>query len=146
MSFDLRKYLAEGRLDESPSDKAFKNLEAALSTYRNTRAGSKNPVDDSIYEEIEDLIRQLQSMKLVNILLEETNELEAIKSKLEADQKNEHLIFTIDKDRDEIRVGGREGAKQDFVLRNEKEDFGSYRIFNVDDDDRGVIVRITKKK
>jgi len=85
-------------------------------------------------------------MKLMNILLEEANELEAIKSKLEADPKNEYLIFTIDKGRDEIRVGGREGAKQDFVLRNEKEDFGSYKIFNVDDDDRGVIVRITKKK
>ena len=82
----------------------------------------------------------------IKIKAQEANELEAIKSKLEADQKNEHLIFTIDKDRDEIRVGGREGAKQDFVLRNEKEDFGSYRIFNVDDDDRGVIVRITKKK
>lgn len=58
-TFDLRKFLAEGKLNESASDKAFKNLIAALSTYRNTRAGSNNPVDNSIYEEIEDLIRQL---------------------------------------------------------------------------------------
>jgi len=58
-NFDLRKYLAEGKLTESASDKAFQNLIAALSKYRNTRAGSNNPVDDSIYEEIEDLIRQL---------------------------------------------------------------------------------------
>ena len=59
MSFDLKKYLAEGRLDESASVRAFKNLVAALSKYKNIRAGSQNPVDDSIYEEIEALIRQL---------------------------------------------------------------------------------------
>ena len=64
-NFDLRKYLAEGRLtnectvNESISDKSFKNLKQALSKYRNTRAGSKNPVNDSIYKKIEDLIRQL---------------------------------------------------------------------------------------
>ena len=58
-TFDLRKFLAEVKLNESASDKAFQNLIAALSKYRNTRAGSNNPVDDSIYEEIEDLIRQL---------------------------------------------------------------------------------------
>ena len=58
-TFDLKKYLAEGRLNESASDKAFKNLIAALSTYRNTRAGSNNPVDDETYGEIEDLINQL---------------------------------------------------------------------------------------
>ena len=58
-TFDLKKYLAEGRLNESASDKAFKNLIAALSTYRNTRAGSNNPVDDETYKEIEDLINQL---------------------------------------------------------------------------------------
>ncbi len=58
-NFDLKKYLVEGRLNESASSKAFKNLIASLSKYKNTRAGSNNPVDDSIYEEIEDLIRQL---------------------------------------------------------------------------------------
>ena len=58
-TFDLRKFLAEVKLNESASDKAFENLIVALSKYRNTRAGSNNPVDDSIYEEIEDLIRQL---------------------------------------------------------------------------------------
>ncbi len=58
MSFDLKKQLAEGRLNESASNKACKKLIASLSKYKNTRAGSNNPVDDSIYEEIEDLIRQ----------------------------------------------------------------------------------------
>ena len=58
-NFDLRKYLAEGKLNESASDKAFKNLIGALSKYKNVRAGSQDPVDDSIYEEIEGLIRQL---------------------------------------------------------------------------------------
>jgi len=85
-------------------------------------------------------------MKLMNILLEEANELDAIKAKLEADPENKYLIFTIDKDRDEIRVGGKEAEKFYFVQRNENEDFGSYKIFDVDDDDRGLIVRITRKK
>ena len=58
-TFDLRKYLAEGRLNKSASGKAFENLIAALSTYRNTRAGSQYPVDDETYGEIEDLINQL---------------------------------------------------------------------------------------
>ena len=44
MSFDLKKYLAEGRLTESASDKAFKNLIGALSKYKNVRAGSQDPV------------------------------------------------------------------------------------------------------
>ena len=58
-TFDLRKFLAEGKLNESASDKAFKNLIAALSTYRKKRAGSHNPVDDETYKEIEKLIDQL---------------------------------------------------------------------------------------
>ncbi len=58
-NFDLKKYLGEGRLTESASDKSFKNLKQALSKYRNTRAGSNDPVNDSIYEKIEDLITQL---------------------------------------------------------------------------------------
>lgn len=77
---------------------------------------------------------------------EEVGELESIKAKLEADPKNEYLNFIHEPERDRIRVGGREGAKQDFVLRNEKEDFGSYELFNIDDDDRGLIVHISKKK
>ena len=85
-------------------------------------------------------------MKLMNILLEEANELEAIKASLEADPENKYLIFTIDKDKDEIRVGGKEAEKFYFVQRNENEDFGSYRIFDVDDDDRGLLVFITRKK
>jgi hypothetical protein len=85
-------------------------------------------------------------MKLMNILLEEANELEAIKARLEADSENKYLIFTIDKDKDEIRVGGKEAEKFYFAQRNEKEDFGNYRLFDVDDDDRGTLVYITRKK
>jgi len=58
-NFDLRKYLAEGKLNESASDKAFKNLIGALSKYKNVRVGSGNPIDDETYEKIDDLIRQL---------------------------------------------------------------------------------------
>jgi len=58
-NFDLKKYLAESRLTESASDKAFKNLIGALSKYKNVRAGSQDPVDDETYGEVEELIRQL---------------------------------------------------------------------------------------
>lgn len=77
---------------------------------------------------------------------EEVSELESIKAKLEADPKNEYLNFIFEPERDRIRVGGREGEKFNFVLRNEKEDFGNYELFDVDDDDRGLIVSITRKK
>lgn len=77
---------------------------------------------------------------------EEVGGLESIKAKLEADPKNEYLNFIHEPERDQIRVGGKEGAKHDFVLRNEKEDFGSYELFNIDDDDRGLIVHISRKK
>ena len=87
-------------------------------------------------------------MKLMNILLENegSNELKAIKAKLEADPKNKHLTFNLESYRDRIRIGGRQADKFDFVLRNEKEDFGSYQLFDVDDDDTGLVVRIIRKK
>ena len=77
---------------------------------------------------------------------EEVGELESIKAKLEADPENKHLTFIVDRDKDEIRVGGRESEKFYFAQRNEKEDFGNYRIFDVDDDDRSILVYITRKK
>ena len=55
----ILKIQAEGRLTESASDKAFKNLIGALSKYKNVRAGSQDPVDDETYGEVEELIRQL---------------------------------------------------------------------------------------
>ena len=77
---------------------------------------------------------------------EEANELEAIKAKLEADPANKYLTFSIDKDKNEIRVSGRSSEKFYFAQRNEKEDFGNYRLFDVDDDDRGTLVYISPKK
>jgi len=77
---------------------------------------------------------------------EEVGELESIKARLEADPENKYLTFTVDRDKDEIRVGGRESEKFYFAQRNEEEDFGNYRIFDVDDDDRGTLVYITRKK
>ena len=77
---------------------------------------------------------------------EEVGELESIKARLEADPENKYLTFIIDRDKDEIRVGGRESEKFYFAQRNEEEDFGNYRIFDVDDDDRGTLVYITRKK
>ena len=77
---------------------------------------------------------------------EEASELESIKAKLEADPENEYLNFIFEPEHDRIRVGGREAEKFNFVLRNEKEDFGNYRLFDVDDEDRGLIVNISRKK
>ena len=90
-----------------------------------------------------DILATSGDVKPVN---EEVGELESIKTRLEADPKNEYLNFIHEPERDQIRVGGREGAKQDFVLRNEKEDFGSYELFDIEDDDRGLIVHISRKK
>ena len=64
-------------------------------------------------------------------------------SKLEADPDNKYLKF-IDRG-DEIRVGGRQGDLQDFIIKYEKQDLGPYKLFSTDDDDRGLIVRISKK-
>ena len=51
--------LAEGRLTESASYKAFKNLIGALSKYKNVRASSQDPVNNETYSEVEELIRRL---------------------------------------------------------------------------------------
>ena len=64
-------------------------------------------------------------------------------SKLEADPDNKYLKF-IDRG-DEIRVGGRQGDLQDFILKYEEQDLSPYKLFSTDDDDRGLIVRISKK-
>ena len=64
-------------------------------------------------------------------------------SKLEADPDNKYLKF-IDRG-DEIRVGGRQGDLQDFIIKYEKQDLGPYKLFSTDDEDRGWIVSISKK-
>lgn len=64
-------------------------------------------------------------------------------SKLEADPDNKYLKF-IEKG-DEIRVGGRQGDLQDFIIKYEEQDLGPYKLFSTDDEDRGLIVRISKK-
>lgn len=64
-------------------------------------------------------------------------------SKLEADPDNKYLKF-IEKG-DEIRVGGRQGDLQDFIIKYEEQDLGPYKLFSTDDDDRGWIVSISKK-
>jgi len=52
-------FLNEDVLTEGATYKAFENLIQALSKYKNTRAGSGNPVAMDIYEEVEELIRRL---------------------------------------------------------------------------------------
>ena len=64
-------------------------------------------------------------------------------SKLEADPDNKYLKF-IEKG-DEIRVGGRQGDLQDFIIKYEEQDLGPYKLFSTDDEDRGWIVSISKK-
>jgi hypothetical protein len=76
-------------------------------------------------------------------LNEAEGEFSELKAKLEADPDNEYLTFT-DKG-NELRVGGRNGALHDFILKYEKQDLGPYKLFYVDDEDRGWIVSLSKK-
>ncbi len=49
----------ENTLNERASHKQFQILIGALSKYKHTRVGEGNPVNNEIYNEIEDLIRLL---------------------------------------------------------------------------------------
>jgi len=66
-----------------------------------------------------------------------------LKAKLEADPDNKYLTFT-DKGT-QLRVNGRNGALDDFIRKYENQDLGDYKLFFVDDEDRGWIVSINKK-
>ena len=121
-----------------PEDTSYKDFAKAVAKLLKEDYGSHN---------IEPFMKALHAeLGLDESVNEEVDELEAIKDKLEADPENKYLIFTIDRDKDEIRVGGRDSEKFYFAQRNEKEDFGNYRLFDVDDDDRGTLVYITRKK
>ena len=121
-----------------PEDTSYKDFAKAVAKMLREDYGEHNfgPFMEVLHAE-------LGMNEVVN---EEVGELESIKAKLEADPKNEYLNFELQADRDRIRVGGREAEKFDFILRNEKEDFGAYQLFDVDDDDRGLIVSIIRKK
>lgn len=73
----------------------------------------------------------------------EEGDSEDLISKLKADPDNEYLTFT-DKG-DSISVGGRNGMLYDFILKYEDQDLGQYKLFAVDDEDRGWIVSLNKK-
>ena len=66
-----------------------------------------------------------------------------LKAKLEADPDNKYLTFT-DKGT-QLKVDGRNGALDDFIRKYENQDLGDYKLFFVDDEDRGWIVSINKK-
>lgn len=121
-----------------PEDTNYKDFAKAVAKMLKEDYGSHN-----FKPFMEVLHAELGMNEAVN---EEANELEAIKAKLEADPANKYLTFIIDRDKDEIRVGGGNSEKFYFAQRNEKEDFGNYRLFDVDDDDRGTLVYISPKK
>ena len=121
-----------------PEDTSYKDFAKAVAKLLKEDYGSHN---------IEPFMKALHAeLGLDESVNEEVDELEAIKAKLEADPANKYLIFTIDKDKDEIRVGGRDSEKFYFAQRNHGEDFGNYRLFDVEDDDRGTLVYITRSK
>lgn len=66
-----------------------------------------------------------------------------LKAKLEADPDNEYLTFT-DKGT-QLKVDGRNGDLDDFIRKYENQDLGEYKLFFVDDEDRGWIVSISRK-
>jgi len=63
--------------------------------------------------------------------------------KLKADPDNQYVTFE-DKG-DKIRVRGRQGALNDFILKYEDQDLGQYKLFTTDDDDTGLYVSLSKK-
>lgn len=156
-NFDLKKFLTENklttnsRLNEENTFKVGQKVTylghpavvTATKEYNGRNFVSVSYDKGTGKTKASDILATSGDVKPVN---EEVGELESIKTRLEADPKNEYLNFIHEPERDQIRVGGREGAKQDFVLRNEKEDFGSYELFDIEDDDRGLIVHISRKK
>ena len=156
-NFDLKKFLTENklttnsRLNEENTFKVGQKVTylghpavvTATKEYNGRNFVSVSYDKGTGKTKASDILATSGDVKPVN---EEVGELKSIKAELEADPKNEYLNFIHEPERDQIRVGGREGAKHDFVLRNEKEDFGSYELFNIDDDDRGLIVHISRKK
>ena len=155
-NFDIYKWnrerhLIEARLNESKADLAAKAMDQAI-------AG----VDESLsYKDFALAVAKILKdeygahnfnpfMEVLHAELgmdESLNEAEGgfadFISKLEADPDNKYLKF-IEKG-DEIRVGGRQGDLQDFIIKYEEQDLGPYKLFSTDDDDRGWIVRISKK-
>jgi hypothetical protein len=121
-----------------PEDTSYKDFAKAVAKLLREDYGSHNfkPFMKALHAEL----------GLDESVNEEVSELEAIKARLEADPDNKYLIFPIDKDSDEIRVGGSSSEKFYFAKRNHKEDFGNYRLFDVEDDDRGTLVYIMRKK
>ena len=145
------QYLQEANLNESKADLAAKAIDQAI-------AG----VDESLsYKDFALAVATILKdeygahnfspfMEILHAELgmdESLNEAEGgfadFISKLEADPDNKYLKF-IEKG-DEIRVGGRQGDLQDFILKYEEQDLGPYKLFSTDDEDRGLIVSISKK-
>lgn len=155
-NFDVNKwnkqrYMAEAGLIESKSEQAAKAIDNAIAS-----------VDESLsFKDFALAVAKILKdeygahnfnpfMEVLHAELgmdESLNEAEGgfadFISKLEADPDNKYLKF-IEKG-DEIRVGGKQGDLQDFIIKYEEQDLGPYKLFSTDDDDRGWIVRISKK-
>lgn len=137
------------------------NRERHLIEARLNEEKSKNDlIFDVFYDELEDfdgvaeylnryknmIIRRLESIDfdyLPKPSMMEEGDSEDLISKLKTDPDNEYLTFT-DKG-DSISVGGRNGMLHDFILKYEDQDLGQYKLFAVDDEDRGWIVSLNKK-
>jgi hypothetical protein len=155
-NFDVNKwnkqrYMAEAGLNESKAeqaataiDNAIASVDESLSFKDFALAVAKILKDEYGAHNFNPFMEVLHAELGMN---ESLNEAEGgfadFISKLEADPDNKYLKF-IEKG-DEIRVGGRQGDLQDFIIKYEEQDLGPYKLFSTDDDDRGLIVRISKK-
>ena len=152
MGFDVSKwnkqrYLAEaGIILESelakalnqaiPDNTGYKEFAKAVATILRDEYGSQN------FKSFIDVLHDELGMEPLNEEAEEST-LEKIASEL----KQKHPELKFDQTSDRIDVFGDENDKVAFANAVRNTDFGDgYRMFDVEDDDRGYMVRIVKNK
>ena len=151
MGFDVSKwnkqrYLAEaGIILESelakalnqaiPDNTGYKEFAKAVATILRDEYGSQN------FKSFMNVLHDELGMEPLNEEAEEST-LEKIASEL----KQKHPELKFDQTSDRIDVFGDENDKVAFANAVRNTDFGDgYRMFDVEDDDRGYMVRIIKK-
>jgi len=145
------QYLQEANLNEEKADLAAKAIDQAIAGVDESlgysdfaKAVATILKDEYGAHNFNPFMEVLHAELGMNESLNEAEgEFSELKDKLEADPDNKYLTFT-DKG-DELSVGGRNGALHDFILKYEKQDLGPYKLFYVDDEDRGWIVSLSKK-
>ena len=150
------QYLKEAGLNESKADSVAKAMDDAIETIDPSlsvrdfalavgkilkgEAGTEGYGSFNFAEFMKVLHAELGMEESLN---EAEGDFSELKAKLEADPDNKYLTFT-DKGH-QLKVDGRNGALDDLIRKYENQDLGPYKLFFVDDEDRGWIVSINKK-